>query len=67
MKKYSVEMYYNWRTTIDVEADSPKEAWEKARETPDKEIFDGFSVGDLDFDFFIVNDDKGNEVCVEEE
>lgn len=50
MKNYTVRLWYTWYKDIDVVADDPENAWEKARNVPVEEIFDGFSVGDLEYD-----------------
>ena len=50
MKKYRVEMFYNWHTGIEVEAETPEEAEEKANETPWEKIVEDFDTDDLEYD-----------------
>lgn len=62
MKKYTVEMWYNYHTGIEVEAESPEDAWRQVQSMPFKDIIEGFSVSDLDFDTYDVYDEEGE--CV---
>lgn len=62
MKKYRVEVFYNWHTGFEVEADTPEEAWEKVRKRPWSDFVEDFDVNDLDFDFYTVYNENGEEV-----
>ena len=50
MKEYTVRLWYTWYKDIDVEAENPEEAEEKANETPWEDIVKDFDTDDFEYD-----------------
>lgn len=62
MNRYRVEVFYNWHTGFEVDANTPEEAWAEVRKRPWSDFVEDFSTDDLDFDTYEVFDENGD--CV---